>query len=95
MRSIFVMLVMLCGIVVGKSKRSTSIFEQYCRYQWRIQDFPWGGGRGPVRRDVDTRQEHFLAKMYVKMKELGPVGGVRPVRPPPDPPMGIHSIWQD
>ena len=49
--------------------------------------FPMGsvdplGGRGP-------RHRHFSVKMYVKMKELGPVGGgVRPARPPPpDPPM--------
>ena len=42
----------------------------------------WGG--------VDLRHGRFLVKMYVKTKELGPVGGGRaPGTPPPplDPPM--------
>ena len=40
-------------------------------YQWRIQDLllgastPFGGG-------TDVRHKHFMAKMYAKMKELGP-----------------------
>ena len=38
----------------------------------------WGG--------VDLRHGHFSVKMYAKTKELGPMGGVRPVRPL-DPPM--------
>ena len=53
--------------------------------QWRIQDFPWGGGgwRGPLGADMDPRHGHFSVKMYVKTKELGPVGGgVCPARPP-------------
>ena len=34
------------------------------------------GGRAPVRGGgVDLRHGHFLVKMYVKMKELGPMGG--------------------
>ena len=37
--------------------------------QWRIQDFPLGGG------GADLRCGHFLAKMYVKTKEWDPVGG--------------------
>ena len=42
------------------------------------------GGRGPVRESMDLRHRCFLAKMYAKMKELGPVGGrdVCPARPP-------------
>ena len=33
---------------------------------------------------MDPCHGQFLVKMYVKMKELGPVGGgVRPARPPP------------
>ena len=32
-------------------------------------------GHGPVRGSVDLRRGHFLVKMYVKTKELGPVGG--------------------
>ena len=35
------------------------------------------GGRGPVRGGVDLRRGCFLAKMYAKMKEFGPVGGGR------------------
>ena len=34
-----------------------------------------GVGRGPVRGGMDLRHGCFSAKMYVKMKELGPVGG--------------------
>ena len=38
---------------------------------------PLGGG-------VDLRCGHFSVKMYVKRKELGPIGGgVRPACPPP------------
>ena len=43
--------------------------------------FPVGGG------DVDLRRGRFSMKMYVKMKELGPVGGHAPGTPPLDPPM--------
>ena len=33
-------------------------------------------GQGEVRgEDINLRHEHFLAKMYVKMKESGLVGG--------------------
>ena len=42
--------------------------------QWRIQDFPLGG--------VNLRRVHFLAKMYVKTKEIDPVGGCMPAVPP-------------
>ena len=41
-----------------------------------------GGGGG-----VDLRRGHVLVKMYVKMKELGPIGGRAPGTPPLDPPM--------
>ena len=37
--------------------------------------FPVGGGREPVRGGVDLQRGHFLVKMYVKTKELGPIGG--------------------
>ena len=40
----------------------------------------------PLGGDVDLRRGHFSVKMYVKMKELGPMGGggggVRRARPP-------------
>ena len=42
------------------------------------------GGHAPIRGGVDLQRRHFLVKMYVKTKELGPIGdGVRPARPPP------------
>ena len=44
---------------------------------------------------MDPQHGHFSVKMYVKMKELGPVGGgVRPARPPPqDPSMLVFGLW--
>ena len=36
---------------------------------------------------VDLQHRCFLAKMYAKMKELGPIGGDVPGMPPLDPPM--------
>ena len=40
-------------------------------------------GRAPTRGGMDLRRGHFLVKMYVKMKELGPIGeGMRPGWPP-------------
>ena len=45
------------------------------------------GGHAPIRGGVDLRRGHFLVKMYAKMKELGPIGGVCRTRPPLDPPM--------
>ena len=65
-----------------------SFFTYYLKhyiFQWWIQDFPWGG--------VDWWGAHapptwvLLPKMYAKMKELGPVGGVRRACPPLDLPM--------
>ena len=51
--------------------------------QWQIQDFPLGGaellGGGG---GADLRRRHFLAKTYVKTKELDPFGGRTPGRPP-------------
>ena len=50
--------------------------------QWRIQDVPLGG--------ANLRRRCFLAKTYVKMKELDPVGGEKARTggaPPLDPPM--------
>ena len=31
---------------------------------------------------MDLQRGHFLVKMYAKMKELGPIGGVCPACPP-------------
>ena len=44
--------------------------------------FPVGGGRGPVREDVDLRHGCFLPRMCAKTKELGPVGWRAPGTPP-------------
>ena len=46
---------------------------------------PLGGG-------VDLRHGRFLAKMYAKTKELGPIGGMHPARPP-DPPMLLTTNY--
>ena len=49
---------------------------QHNYVQWRIQDFPLGGG------GADLRHGCFLAKTYAKTKELDPVGGCVPAAPP-------------
>ena len=42
------------------------------------------GGRGPILGGgFGLQRGHFSVKMYAKMKELGPVGGRAPARPPP------------
>ena len=52
--------------------------------QWRIQDFP-EGGREPSSGGVNTPN---FPENCMKSKEFGrPGGGVRPSRPPLDPPM--------
>ena len=52
------------------------------------------GGRAPIRGGVDLRRGHFSVKMYAKMKELGPMGGVRRARPL-DPPMLSDDATND
>ena len=52
--------------------------------QWRIQDFPRGGG-APTPKSAIIFQ--FFAENCMKMKEFGPGGGARPWRPPLDPPI--------
>ena len=37
--------------------------------------FPMGGLGAVLGAGMDLRHGHFLVKMYVKMKELGPVRG--------------------
>ena len=54
------------------------------RLQWRIQDFPQGGG-APTPKNAIIFQ--FFAENCMKMKEFEPPGGARPWRPPLDPPM--------
>ena len=50
--------------------------------QWRIQDFPLGGGGG-----TNLQRVHFSAKTYAKTKEMDPVGGACASGAPLDPPM--------
>ena len=63
---------------------STICTEYFVPEQWRIQDFPQGGGPTPKSAIIFQ----FFAKNCMKMKEFGPPGGgTRPWRPPLDPPM--------
>ena len=39
-------------------------------------------GRGPILGGFGLQRGHFSVKMYAKTKELGPVGGRAPARPP-------------
>ena len=56
--------------------------------QWQIQDFPLGGHQPVGGGGANLRRVHFLAKMYVKTKEIDPVGGACRGAPL-DPPM----VW--
>ena len=49
--------------------------------------FPVGGGVDLVGGGVDSRGGYVLKILYVKTKELGPLGGSRAGRAPLDPPM--------
>ena len=91
-------------IIIGRSLQYGTQFFCFCIcFQWQIQDFPlvgalshWGG--------TNLQHRCFSAKMYVKTKELDPVGeraGSNPLDPPmvstkmcPHwrlvPPMGQH-----
>ena len=56
------------------------------------------GGRAPIRGGVDLQCGCFLVKMYVKTKELGPIGGACTWHTPLDPPMcyiyvDIQEMW--
>ena len=55
-----------------------------------------GGSRISYGGGMDLRHRRFSAKMYVKTKELGPVGGgggrAPGTPPPPDSPMYIVSL---
>ena len=50
--------------------------------------FPVGGGVDLVGGGVDSRRGYVLKILYVKTKELGPLGGgAHQARPALDPPM--------
>ena len=51
------------------------------------------GGHGPARGRMDLRPGCFLAKMYAKMKEFGPIGGGMHLARPLDPPMLQPTFW--
>ena len=51
--------------------------------QWRIQDFPEGGGPTPKSVIIFI----FFAENCMKMKEFGPQGGARVPGAPLDPTM--------
>ena len=53
--------------------------------QWRIQDFPRGGG-APTP-EVGVRTYFFGRKLHENERILAPGGGARPWRPPLDPPL--------
>ena len=53
--------------------------------------FPIGGVH-PLGGVMDLRHGHFLVKMYVKMKELGPIGGACAGHAPLDPPMTMITL---
>ena len=65
--------------------------------QWQIQWFPIGGGMDLVGGGVDSRGGYVLKILYVKMKELGPLGGHALGAPPLDLPMIMkmkESKWK-
>ena len=85
---------MMIFFILVKSKHSYLVRSSvvcFVRLQWRIQDFPYRG-RAPIRGGVDLRHGHFLVKMYVKTKELGPMGACAE-HAPLDPPMVCTGWW--
>ena len=68
------------------------------KIQWRIQNFSLGMGHNPVRTGANVWRGHLWAKTYVKMKELGPIGGGSLAGAPPrirhwDLHLMIMSSW--
>ena len=60
-------------ILAGRSRAGSRIFRR--------------GGVDPFWGGFGLQRGHFSVKMYAKTKELDPVGGRAPARPPLDPPM--------
>ena len=52
-----------------------------------------GGGVDLVGGGVDSRGGYVSKILYVKTKELGPLGEGARRAPPPDPPMLKHVHW--
>ena len=79
-----------CAATVELNTGKTQLHFPQVRLQWRIKDFPLGGGGGgrrPIGGGANPRCIHFLTKMYAKTKEIDPVGGARAGGTPLDPPM--------
>ena len=57
--------------------------------------FPVGGGVDLVGGGVDSRGGYVLKILYVKTKELGPLGGARAGGAPLDPPMIVVHMRLD
>ena len=55
--------------------------------------FPVGGRGPPTGGGVDSRGGYVSKILYVKTKELGPLGGARAGRTPLDPPMSCDE-WK-
>ena len=59
------------------------ISDNKCTFTVADPGFPVGGGVDLVGGGVDSRGGYVLKILYVKMKELGPLGGARAGRAPP------------
>ena len=69
----------------GKNKRKNKSYTN----QWRIQDFPRGGGANSPSGCANL---FFLAENCMKMKEFWLPGGGASLAPPLDPPLQIHKV---
>ena len=67
---------------LGKQNLPENFHSQYGEQNHTKTVVISGGSRISRRGGVDHRRGRFLAKMYVKTKELGPVGGRAPGTPP-------------
>ena len=66
-----------CGTDVVIKVKVTVIFRSRLLWNDPVADpgFPVGGGADPLVGGTNLQCIHFSAKMYVKMKEMDPVGG--------------------
>ena len=56
--------------------------------------FPVGGGMDLVGGSVDSRGSYVSKILYVKTKELGPLGGVRAGRIPPRSANAVINFYE-
>ena len=78
-------------LVVTKLNLQQHVLQMVYYFQWRIQDFPWGGRQLPnwVCQPIICK---FLPKTIWKWKNLDSGGGARPWHPTLDPPM-TSQYW--